>query len=339
MMIMQQPCAITLAALCVLLQACTTLPPAKSTVAHDTFYTTELRNDQGLPVTLPTVADELADADVIVIGEFHGHQGAHLLQAQLQAALHQRHPQQILALEAFNLDNQPPIDRYLAGELGEEELMEDAGAWENYQASYRPLVEYARHYDLPVIAANAPSGVVRCVGREGGGYLDGLPQGLRRSLPDEPFPTIPGYRDRFMDTMGGNVHEVPSAHGQPAADARERLDNTYQAQLLRDSTMADQILRALQSYPGHQVVMITGTFHSEKRQGLVAVLEQQAPDLTIRVVTPYMPSSEDTSTPPAITDGDYRYDLWRMPTRYLDKDRERTAMMAQFSKAEASGCE
>ena len=316
-----------------LLQACATAPSPDVRPGPGTFFDAQVRDHNGRVVDLETLADALADADVIVVGEFHGHQGAHLLQARLQAALHHRNPDQVLALEAFNLDHQAPLERYLAGGLGEEEMMEDARAWDNYQAAYRPLVEYARRHDLPVVASNAPADVVRCVGRQGADYLAQLPQQQRRRLPEQPFPEVAGYRQRFMETMGGN------GHGQPSAEGQRRLENTYLAQLLRDSTMADRILRARQSNPGHQVLMITGTFHSENRQGLVAVLEQRAPGLAIRVLTPNM-LPPDLATDP-VTDivvGDYRYDLWPVPIPYRNEDRERAAMMERFRQAPAPHC-
>lgn len=323
-----------LATLCVLLQACTTVPATEAPAGVTTFYDAVIRDHDNQIRDLDTVAEALADADVVVVGEFHGHQGAHLLQARLQTALHQRNPRQILALEAFDLDHQAPVNRYLDGELGEEEMMEDASAWDNYQASYRPLVEYAREHDLAVVAANAPADVVRCVGRQGAGYLDTLPRQRRSELPAQPFPDVAGYRDRFLATMQG------SDHGEPSTEGKKRLENTFKAQLLRDSTMADQILKALQEHPDHQVLMITGTFHSENRQGLVAILAQRAPDLEIRVLTPDMSAhgNQETDARPEITTGDYRYELWPMPVKYRDKDRETAAMMDRFRNARSLNC-
>src|SRR5690554_6866477 len=170
-------------------------------LAVETFYDSQLRNHQNQPVTLTELARELASADVVVIGEFHGHQGAHLLQARLQAALHQQRPDQVLVMEAFETDTQPAIDRYLAGELGESELIEDARGWENYRGSYRPLMEYARHHGLPVRAANAPVDLVRCVGQQGKSYVGTLAPEHRQALPDQPFPQVAGYRERFFDQL------------------------------------------------------------------------------------------------------------------------------------------
>ncbi|MDX1270085.1 MAG: ChaN family lipoprotein, partial [Oceanisphaera sp.] len=130
---------------------------------------------EGKTLNLETLTQRLAGADIVVIGEYHGHQAAHLLQSQIQEALYRRHPLQVLSMEQFNLDKQAAVDAYLSGETGETEFIEDSNAWENYRASYRPLIEFARQHGLPVIAANAPAAIVRCVGRTGPGYLDKLP--------------------------------------------------------------------------------------------------------------------------------------------------------------------
>src|SRR5690554_3992698 len=107
------------------------------------------------PVTIDSLTRALASTDVVVIGEYHGHQASHLLQARLQQQLYQQRPRQVLTLEQFNLDDQPALNSYLAGMTGETEMIEDANAWDNYRASYRPLAEFARRHDLPVFAARS----------------------------------------------------------------------------------------------------------------------------------------------------------------------------------------
>ena len=140
--------------------------------------------DTGDILTVAELARQLANTDVVVTGEYHGHHASHLLQARLQQALYRHHPRQTLSTVQFNLNHQDALGAYLAGQTGETEMIEDAGAWENYKGSYRPLVEFAREHQLPVVAANAPADIVRCVGREGMDYLQRLPDAQRAALPD-----------------------------------------------------------------------------------------------------------------------------------------------------------
>ena len=285
-------------------------------------------------LTVAELARQLADTDVVVTGEYHGHHASHLLQARLQQALYRHNPRQILTMEQFNLNHQDALDAYLAGQTGETEMIEDAGAWENYKGSYRPLVEFASEHQLPVIAANAPADIVRCVGREGMDYLQRLPDAQRAALPAQAFLDTPDYRDKFVDAIAGS-------HGAEQTELTGRLLSTYQAQLLRDNTMADRILTALNEHPGHQVLHTTGTFHSEQRLGTVAVLEQRAPELSIAVLSPVEWSPPEQAMPVAENrhKGDYLYFILPLPPEYRDAERQRSAMQKRFSRHSDTRCE
>lgn len=286
----------------------------------------------GQSLALPELATELANADVVFIGEFHGHNGAHLLQAQLQQALYRQHPNQVLTMEQFTVDHQPELDRYLRGESGEAEMEEDADAWPNYRASYRPLINFAITHDLPVVAANAPAHLVRCVGRLGPDYLASLPPEQQAYLPADPFFGTEAYRRKFLDTMGGGRH----GSGDPT-----HLLNSYRAQLLRDNTMASRIANALAQYPGAQVIHTNGTFHSENRLGTVAALQAMEPELQIQVITPVLTNEDGMPASPGddLGKGDYLYYILPLPMEYLDQERQMQAMMKQFRQASEQDCE
>ncbi|MCV5871569.1 ChaN family lipoprotein, partial [Escherichia coli] len=61
-----------------------------------------------------------------------------------------------LSMEQVTRDKQSVLDAYLKGEIGEQYFMSQSNAWPNYESDYRPLVEFAKQANLPVIAANAP---------------------------------------------------------------------------------------------------------------------------------------------------------------------------------------
>ena len=303
------------------------MPVTASIAKPDSLYDSQLVDSESRqPVALDTLAASLAQADVVVIGEYHGHQASHLLQARLQQKLHTLNPGQVLSMEQFNLDHQNTLDDYLAGTTGETEMTEDAQAWDNYRGSYRPLVEYARKHSLPVIAANAPADVVRCVGREGPSYLDSLPETQRLQLPEKPFLDTPAYREKFVDAMAGS-------HGTADPAMTKYLNNTYKAQLLRDNTMAMRILQARERNPGHQVLHLTGTFHSEGRLGTVSLLQQRAPELSIVVLSPVFWPENETKPPLTgnLSKGDYLYLIQPLPPEFRDKNRQLNTMQKRFS--------
>lgn len=333
----------TLVALaCLLVAGCATLPASNPTaVQPQTQYDSIIVDDNGRLLSINQLAKELAPADVVVIGEYHGHHGAHLLQLRVQSALYQHRPQQVLSMEQFSLDDQSELDRYLAGQSGEEELIADSGAWPNYRASYRPLVEFSKNRNLPVIAANAPADIVRCIGRTGEDYLHKLDARRRQQLPGAPFEDTPSYRRKFIEALGSG-HGVDHGTSGEKTNAQKRLENSYKAQLLRDNTMADQVIRALDKYADHQVIHLTGTFHAEDRLGMVAVLEKKRPDLEVAVVSPvfWRPGDNLNSLLEAHRGkGDYLYFLQPLPEEYRDEDRHNEAIMEQFRNAPDPSCE
>lgn len=319
------------------LAGCTTVNPSAKNTAEarpQTLYGARIvESETGARLSLEKLAQQLTKADVVVVGEYHGHQASHLLQSRLQAALYRHNPMQVLSMEQFNMDNQAAVDAYLNGKTGETEMLEDSHAWDNYRGSYRPLIEFARQHDLPVIAANAPADVVRCVGRQGADYLNTLPEAQRRDLPGSPFMDTPSYREKFTGAIT-NSHRVTDEA------MRKRIDNTYKAQLLRDNTMASRILAAHNAYPGHQIIHTTGTFHSEDHLGTVALLKQRAPDMSVAVISPIIWPAEKTPMPLHSNrhKGDYLYFVQPLPDAFRDEAREHKAMSAKFRRPAKKTC-
>ncbi|PON16473.1 hypothetical protein C2W62_18310 [Candidatus Entotheonella serta] len=126
-------------------------------------------------ITLSELTSELTSSDVIFIGELHSHSASHYLQMQLLTMLHQQQPNLILFMEQFERDKQSVVDEYLNNTIGEQTLIAQGKAWPNYASDYRPLVEFAKAHDIPVIAANAPKVLVRCIAQKGPEIAGKLP--------------------------------------------------------------------------------------------------------------------------------------------------------------------
>lgn len=323
--------SILLLGLALLLSACagTSRGTQDEPLALQTLYDFQLVNGKnGQPQSLTQGVQQLAEADVVFLGEYHGHNGAHFFQARMLAELHSQQPDLVLSMEQFTIEHQATLNQYLKGAIGEATLVEQAEAWPNYRASYRPLVEFARSHAMPVIAANAPADVVRCVGRVGAGYLDRIGPSERAELPAEPFYSVPAYKDKFVAAMGQDNHGNAGGH-------------LFQAQLLRDNTMAEAILEAHKARPGQQIIHINGTFHSEGHLGTVAALAWRAPELTIRVVSPVIAENPDRpELKPGESDkGDLLYMLRELPEDYVDPERQREAMKHRYKQAADPACD
>ncbi|HEY5715982.1 MAG TPA: ChaN family lipoprotein, partial [Psychromonas sp.] len=186
-------------------------------------------------------------ADVVLVGEWHGHSGIHRFQTDLLRAMTQRNPNLALSMEQFTRDKQEIVDQYLAGEIGEATLIKEADAWPNYESNYRPLVELAKAEKIDVIAANAPIQIVRCIAKEGMAYLNRLPEKERAWLAASISVEDSAYKRRFMVS----VH-----HGDEAQNSKQ-----FAAQATWDETMAESIVHYLEQHPNKQVMHIAGKFH------------------------------------------------------------------------------
>ncbi|BCN94247.1 lipoprotein [Thiomicrorhabdus immobilis] len=282
------------------------------------------------PVTLETAISQLRKADIVVIGEYHGNHASHLLEMQLLAGLYRQNPQLLLSMEMFNRDQQPLLNDYLDGNIGEAYLINEAPAWNNYAASYRPLVEFAKNRFIGVIAANAPADTIRCIGREGESYISKLAPEERLQIAQQPFAEIPGYKKRFYEFL---------KQTRPLAEPRKH--KSYLAQTTRDNTMAESIYQAWLNHPNHQVVHINGTFHSQNHLGTVAALKRLDPNLNIQVITPAHVDEfnglDKLNLEANLTD-EFIYLLKPQPEQYVNAAYKLKVRKAQFDKAEQATC-
>ena len=214
----------------------------------------------GEAVSLRSVVDAAADADVLYLGETHDDSTAHALQLDLLAEVVRQSGGRavVLGLEMFETDVQPVLDEYLGGLISERDFLAAARPWSNYEADYRPLVEFARGAGLPVLATNAPARYVRAVARDGFGALAGLSDTALGWVAPLPIaPSSPETEAAFRALMG-----EMAGHGGPS------VDGMLAAQTLRDATMADRIATALARRPGALVVHVNGSFHSAGGRGI-----------------------------------------------------------------------
>jgi uncharacterized iron-regulated protein len=198
----------------------------------------------------------------------------------------------VLALEMWERDVQPLLDRYLAGSATEEELLRDGRPWKNYVSDYKPLVELARSRSWRVIASNVPRPVASLVARHGLSALDTLPPARREQIAGAIACPDDDYFDRFRAVMGDM-----SSHGSAgsADSARGRLERMYHAQCVKDETMGESVARVWR--PGHLVVHYNGAFHSDFRLGSAQRARQRARDADLLVITALPVSDLDRIKP------------------------------------------
>ncbi|MCC6897659.1 MAG: ChaN family lipoprotein [Polyangiaceae bacterium] len=209
------------------------------------------RVDGGELLSAEGLFDELSRADLICVGEEHGHARSHFAQWAVLGALVERSAMSgrslALGLEMLPRSEQRALDRYLGFELEEDDFMREARwswQWGWDFAFYRPQLELARHKGVPVLALNASRELTRSVARLG---IEGLAREQQKQLPELDLADA-DHRAWFDGTMKGHPHG--------------KADQLYAAQVVWDETMAESATRWLGGkLPGRQLVVLAGTGH------------------------------------------------------------------------------
>lgn len=207
------------------------------------------------------VLADLAQANVVYLGEIHDQQADHQAQQEVIRALHGKNPQMAIALEMFQRPFQPWLDRYLAGEITEDELREKSEydkRWGWPWEYYAPVLRFARDHQVSLLAVNAPSEVTRQVSQDG---LDTIDPALRQWMP--PVEDIRTDNSAYRERLRTLYLESHQNHG--TSDGFERF---FLAQVVWDETMAEAIATFLEAYPDHQVIVLAGQGHIAYGDGI-----------------------------------------------------------------------
>lgn len=288
-----------------------------STSGLSTLYDYQLFAPNKQSLNLAQAAAQLADYDVVMVGELHGHQGIHRFQADMFAQLLKQDRPWVLAMEQFSRDHQTDVDSYLAGTLGEDLFIKQANAWPSYKSDYRSLLMLAKDAHASVIAANAPQAIVRCIGNLGPEYLQSLPARERRWVAKRLTLSDDDYKARFM----ANRH-----HGQAPTEAQ------FAAQTSWDDTMAESVNNYLAQHAGHGIMLTLGRFHINEGLGTAARLQQRNPKLKVALIYPVLVDEEMPE--PLKNHGENPPSSWTLKIKALPPSRLNDEPLPAFSLGE-----
>ncbi|MES2459714.1 MAG: ChaN family lipoprotein [Armatimonadota bacterium] len=247
-----------------------------------------METSEGRDITWRGMADRLARANLVFAGEFHDDPQTHRAELALLETLSGAWKQSLsLGMEMLERDAQPALDAYLAGKTDEAALKKTVKLWPNYATDYRPLVEYARAEKIPVLASNAPGPLVKRVGKEGlAPVLESLTEAERSLIAATVnAPSGDVYEKRFGSVMG-------AGHGDRRMDAA-MVRRFYEAQCVRDDTMAETVSRALDA--GRKVLHVNGAFHSDAGLGTAQRVLWRRPLRTSMVIVKFVPVREEVA--------------------------------------------
>lgn len=241
---------------------------------------------EGKPANYATMIKAISGADIVLFGELHDDPIAHWLEVEVTKSLFETKGRNlVMGAEMFEADNQLLLDEYLSGAYDASKFEAEVKLWKNYKTDYKPLVEFAKTYNLRFVATNVPRRYAGIVARKGFEGLDSLTAEAKRFIAPLPFPYDPElkcYRD--MLKMEGIVGGPMAAHANA---------NLPKAQAVKDATMAHFIL--LNRKKGDMFIHFNGSYHSRNFESIVWYLRQADPAL--KIVTIETVRQKETEAP------------------------------------------
>jgi uncharacterized iron-regulated protein len=207
--------------------------------------------------TAPALAAEMARRPVVLLGEVHDNAAQHAARAAALRRLLESGARPAIAFEQFDRERQADIDRARRetpppGRTLAEHVIEQARPARGWDwRLYRPFVELALEFDLPIVAANLSRADAMRVATQGFAAVFDEPTRARAGLDALP-PALLAAHERAVDD--GHCNRMPA----------ESLPAMARAQIARDLALAESI----RPHFGRGVVLLTGNGHARTDIGV-----------------------------------------------------------------------
>lgn len=215
--------------------------------------------------TLQMIIPQLAKHKAVLIGESHTTYGDHLNQLAIIKHLRPHWQKMAIGLEFVQYPYQPALDDYIAGKITQEEMLRKTQWYDRWKYDfrlYRPLFEYAKQQQIPLIALNTPREITKRISEVG---IKGLNTVERAQLPLVIDTSNHQYK-KALET-------VYSHHGGKSRS--KKFERFYQAQLAWDETMADQAAKFISKNSSYRLIILAGGGHMKNRHGIPSRLQRR----------------------------------------------------------------
>ncbi len=261
-----------------------TVAEAKNGISVLSLPATKALRPDKLP-TLPGIISELAESRIIYVGETHNKFSHHINQLFVIKKLHEAGNKLAVGMEMFQKPYQSIVNEYLAGHIDERTFLQQSEYFTNWRYNYhlyKPIIDYLKEQNIPLIALNVKGDVTREVAREGISSLSGKKK--------EQLPSSMDFSD---EQYRGDLNEVYALHSQQ--QELTSFNYFFQAQTLWDEAMAECAHQFLLQHPERKLVILAGNGHVRRKYGIPERLYR-------RNNQPYMVIAQDEEMEDGIAD-------------------------------------
>ncbi|MHC4958994.1 MAG: ChaN family lipoprotein [Planctomycetota bacterium] len=212
--------------------------------------------------------EDLTVADVVYIGESHEDADHHLVQLRIIEHLHSKGRLHGIGMEMFRRPHQDALDAYVEGRIDEQAMLEQTGWKKNWGYDfelYKPILDFAREWRLPVVALNIDMDVRK---RISDGGLEALSNSERAWLP---------AIDTSDEAHRNSLKRIFEAHLEEGeAFDQAKFDRFFLMQCVWDQVMADSLVQWFRKAPKNaQIAVLAGTGHMRNRRGIPATVRKR----------------------------------------------------------------
>jgi aminopeptidase N len=195
--------------------------------------------------------------DIIYVGEVHDRFADHRVQLRVIMELYRKYNKIAIGMEMFQKPFQQALDDYIAGGIDEKTFLRKSEYFQRWGFDYnlyREILLFARAYKIPVIALNVRKEIVTKVSHEG-----------LRSLSDDELKEVPEYFDLSDSEYRNRLRAFFERH---SGSQKMNFDFFYEAQVLWDESMAQNLDQFVRKNPEHKVVVLAGEGHMAFGSGI-----------------------------------------------------------------------
>jgi len=215
--------------------------------------------------SIGVITPQLAKHRTVFVGEQHTQYTDHLNQLAIIKNLHKHWKTNTsIGLEMIQQPYQSALDDYITGKISEREMLKGTEWYDRWRYDfrlYRPIFNYAKANNIPLVALNIPKELTRKITKVG---IKALSKKERQQLP----PLIDRSNKNYIKRISG----VFSKHSHTSSKGIAKF---LDAQLAWDEGMAFAAAKYLKKNSKKRMVIIAGSGHVINRSGIPNRLDRQ----------------------------------------------------------------
>ena len=208
--------------------------------------------------TLDDILPKLIESRIIHVGEQHNKFAHHFNQLRIIKGIYEAGYKLAVGMEMLQKPFQKDVDDYIAGRIDERTFLKKTEyfyKWRYDYNLYKPIIDYLKRQNIPLIALNIKGDINRKVAHEG-----------LHSLTDEEKKHLPHELDFSDDQYRWDLEKVFTFH----TEKNNLRDSNYflEAQALWDESMAESAQQFMENNPEHKLVILAGNGHVRYKYGI-----------------------------------------------------------------------